>query len=149
MVQIEALLNSRPLIPLSNDPNDLVALTPAHLLIGDTLLSNAEPNLTHMKEQKLSRWQLLEKIRQHFWHNENLTSLQARRKWAKKTMKSFNIEDLVLIQDDNVLSLHWSMGRVKQIHPGTDGVVRAAAIKTVKRLFKRPTRKLYLVPTTK
>ncbi|XP_011687496.1 PREDICTED: uncharacterized protein LOC105449814 [Wasmannia auropunctata] len=44
ITQIEAILNSRPLTPMSTDPNDLIPLTPAHFLIGKTLNSVADPD---------------------------------------------------------------------------------------------------------
>ena len=39
---VEACLNSRPLVPLSDDPTDLNSLTPAHFLIGRPILSLPE-----------------------------------------------------------------------------------------------------------
>lgn len=37
--QIEACLKSRPLCPMKDDPNDLRILTPAHFLVGSTLVA--------------------------------------------------------------------------------------------------------------
>lgn len=63
-IQIEAVLNSRP---LSSDPNDLSPLTPGHFLTLEPLTSLPEPDLTSLKLYPLSRWQLLQNIHQHFW----------------------------------------------------------------------------------
>lgn len=46
LTQVEALLNSRLLTPLSSDPNDLA---PAHFLIGRTFTSVVDPSLDQRK----------------------------------------------------------------------------------------------------
>lgn len=56
LLQIEAVLNSRPLCGISDDPNDLQPLTPAHFLIGESLTAVPEPSLEIIPQSRLSRW---------------------------------------------------------------------------------------------
>ncbi|XP_015190534.1 PREDICTED: uncharacterized protein LOC107074033 [Polistes dominula] len=56
VLEIEAILNSRPLTPLSNDPNDLRALTPGHFLIGDSLISLPDHDYRDIPCGRLSQW---------------------------------------------------------------------------------------------
>lgn len=60
-------MNSRPLTPLSFDSEDLSVLTPAHFIIGDLLTSPVEYRYHHTVDNRLSRWEHLQKVRQHFW----------------------------------------------------------------------------------
>ncbi|XP_029178513.1 uncharacterized protein LOC114946230 [Nylanderia fulva] len=53
--QIEACLNSRPLQPLSDDPEDVAAFTPGHFLIGSALSAVPEPSLEREPSAQLSR----------------------------------------------------------------------------------------------
>ncbi|GFY33438.1 integrase catalytic domain-containing protein [Trichonephila clavipes] len=49
VTQIEACLNSRPLTPLSNDPQDLQPLTPGHFLIGAPMASFQKRSLHNQR----------------------------------------------------------------------------------------------------
>ncbi|XP_011171790.2 uncharacterized protein LOC105204419 [Solenopsis invicta] len=132
LTQIEAILNSRPLTPLSTDPNDLVPLTPAHFLIGKTLNAVANPDLTHVPDSRVSRWQLIQKLQQHFWKRwskEYISELQQRTKW-KKPFNKLTEGALVLIKDENLPPFKWRMGRITSVHPGRDQAVRVATVKT-------------------
>lgn len=46
LVRVEAILNSRPISPLSSDPLDLSALTPGHFLTGDIFKSFPEEDVS-------------------------------------------------------------------------------------------------------
>ncbi|KAL6416764.1 hypothetical protein ACFW04_014841 [Cataglyphis niger] len=84
LTQIESCMNSRPLQALSDDPDDLTALTPGHFLVGTALNALPEPCLVDAPIGRLSLWQLLQKMRDHFWDRwsrEYLHSLFQRPKW--------------------------------------------------------------------
>jgi len=49
LCEIEAILNSRPLLPLNADPNDLTYLSPGHFLVDTTLNGLPCVDLTSMK----------------------------------------------------------------------------------------------------
>ncbi|XP_034935585.1 uncharacterized protein [Chelonus insularis] len=65
--EIEAILNSRPLTPLSNDPDELSVLTPGHFLVKEPLVAPAETDYKDTATNRLSRWQHIQKMRQYFW----------------------------------------------------------------------------------
>jgi len=152
LCEIEAVMNSRPLTPLSEDPNDFSCITPGHFLIGTALNSFPTPDLTEEKEGRLLRWQRVEQICQHFWRRwsaEYLHTLMERQKWRTSKGEKCEIGGLALIQQPGLGPLQWLLGRVEQVHPGADGVVRAATIKTARGNLTRPISKLAMLPLEK
>ncbi|GFW97257.1 uncharacterized protein TNCV_4784711 [Trichonephila clavipes] len=147
ITQIEGILNSRPITPLSEDIDDLEMLTPGHFLIGRPITSISEPNLLDKIENTLSRWQKLTKIVQHIWtkwSRDYLNNLQQRNKWQfhKDNVK---LNTMVLIKD-NLPVNKWSLGRITKLVPGTDGKVHVVEIKTNKGNIKRSIRKMCVLP---
>ncbi|GFV34220.1 integrase catalytic domain-containing protein [Trichonephila clavipes] len=62
------------------------------------------------------------------WSSEFISSLQPRKKWqdAQPNLKE---DDIILIKEEGPPGT-WPMARVLQVHPGNDGLVRVATVKT-------------------
>ncbi|UYV60184.1 hypothetical protein LAZ67_1000270 [Cordylochernes scorpioides] len=139
LAQIEACLNSRPLCPLSEDPEDLQALTPGHFLIGGSL--TALPDEDDIIAMSLpNRWQLIQKSMNHFWtrwSQEYVSQLQQRSKWCKPQP---NIKEgsLVLIKNEQQPPLAWKIGRISKVFPGDDARIRVVEGKTANGTYRRP-----------
>ncbi|XP_070138593.1 uncharacterized protein [Drosophila bipectinata] len=146
LTQIESCLNSRPLCPLSADPNDLSPLTPGHFLIGGPLLAPPEPSLSDKSIN--ARFVDGQRLLRQFWHRWSadwLSHLQARPKWRQERT-NLQIDDLVVIKDDRLPPNEWKMARIIDLHPGEDGLVRVASLKTVSGTYKRSLSKLCPLP---
>lgn len=148
LTQIEAMLNSRPLSPISSDPHDFSVLTPGHFLTLEPLTIMPESDLVEAKVSILQRWKLLQKIHQDFWrkwHLEYLHTLQQRHKWFD-SQREISIGTLVLIVNEQCSPMKWKTGRVVKLHRGSDGICRVVTVRTDTGEFQRPMVKLCPLP---
>lgn len=149
LTQIEACMNSRPLCPLTEDVDDIDYLTPAHFLIGRPVTFLPTENYANQDVNIRNRWQFINKMKQGFWNrwsSEYLQQLQVRSKWLNKT-SNLSIGDVVLIKEDNLPPAKWALGRIQEVHPGRDNLVRVVTMKTKTGLLTRPITKLVKLPT--
>ena len=112
VVEVEALLNDRPLTYISQDPNDPEPLTPSHLLAGRRITSLPYETQTideinnpsydeHSRLSKDAKTQAL--LLQHFtsrWKNEYLTSLREFHRTSGSNDCKIATGDIVLVHDD-------------------------------------------------
>lgn len=62
LTHIEACLNSIPITALANAQSDSLALTPAHFLVGESLISPFMRDYSTMPNNRLSHFELLQKF---------------------------------------------------------------------------------------
>ncbi|XP_037899199.1 uncharacterized protein LOC119643790 [Glossina fuscipes] len=86
LIQIEAVLNSRPITPVPESPNDEPALTPGHFVNGSALKTIPDPDIRGVNNvSHLRRYQRLQYYLQQFWDRwskDYLNTLQNRTKWT-------------------------------------------------------------------
>lgn len=139
VAEIEAILNSRPICPISSDPNDPQALTPGHFLIQRPITLLPEENLLSISDNRLKSWKIVSKMRQSFWkrwHIEYLGELQKLVKWRSNKI-NLKTGSIVLIKERDVPCARWPLGRVVEVHPGRDGIVRNATVRTANSSYTR------------
>lgn len=149
ITQIEAILNSRPLYPLSDDPQDMQALTPGHFLLGEPLITplpfdiDPKPTTTRVR-----LWRERQQMVKHFWErwqNEYLVTLQERKKWRRE--KEVKIGQMVVLKAENFPPTSWALGRICELIPSKDGLIRNVVVETATSRLRRPVQKLCILPT--
>ncbi|XP_055604591.1 uncharacterized protein LOC129752834 [Uranotaenia lowii] len=148
LVQIEAVLNSRPLTPQSSDPNDFEVLTPGHFLVQRPLTALPERDVSTIPIGRLTMWQKAQQVSQQFWNtwrNQYLSNLQNRTRWIVKR-KNVAPGMMVLLKEDNIPPLKWPLGRIDEVFFGRDGNVRVVNVRTKDGMFNRGISKVCLLP---
>lgn len=149
LAQVKACLNSRPLCPLSSNPDSYKALTPGHFLVGQPTILISEPGLQHVPINRLDKWQLVQRksteIRNR-WRSKYLTHLQPRTKW-RTTETNVREDQLVLVKNDNASPTQWELARILNLHPDSTGVVRTVILRRGQAEYLRPVQKICVLPT--
>ncbi|KMQ86939.1 bel12-ag transposon polyprotein [Lasius niger] len=149
LAEVESCLNSRPLQALSDDPEDLSALTPGHFLIGGALNALPEPSLLDVPANRLSRWQLLQQMRDHLWQRwsrEYVQGLAPRPKWWA-TPGNLKDGQLCLVKTETTPPCRWPLARIIRLHPGEDGHIRVVDVRTSGGELTRPVVKIVPLPS--
>lgn len=148
ITQIEAVLNSRPLCPLTADPAETQVITPAHFLIGRPLVTIPSPNVASTPSNRLDTYQLVQKLFQNFWNiwsREYLHRLQQRPKWTQPE-DNFRVGQIVLVKEDNMPPGKWCLALITGTTKGKDDKIRVVNLKTATSIFQRPIHKICLLP---
>ena len=159
IVEVEAVLNDRPLTHLSSATGDLEPLTPSHLLCGRRIVPLPHPNVTdeeisdpdyHSADQLRSKIDRQGLLLQHFqsrWKKEYLTSLREVHRTTGTTEQTVKTGDVVQIHDDCPRN-QWRLGVVEEVVKGKDGFIRSVTLRTTSGRTNRPIARLYPLEVT-
>ena len=154
IVEVEAMLNDRPLTHVSSDLSDPEPLTPSYLLYGrrvqmiphdlkDVDDSDDPDFLTSSMIRKRVDKQT-QVIKQFWmrWKSEYLTSLREFHKSSGHNQQVIKKGDVVIVHDEKA-RLYWKLAIVEDLIQGKDGYIRAANIRIGNHRTSRPIVKLY------
>ena len=146
--EVEAIINSRPLTTLSDNPDDYLPLSPNNLLTMKSVAIVPPPGQFQRDDVYLrQRWRRVQYLANVFWSRwkkEYLLTLQGRQKW-NIPRRNMCVDDVVLLKDDLSPRCAWSMGRVISVEKDSNNMVRSVIVKTQSSVLKRPIHKLVLL----
>lgn len=65
---------------------------------------------------------------------------------AARDESVLKIGSVVLIRDDNALTMHGPLRKIIDLHPGKDNIIRAVSVKTKNGIYKRAAARVCVVP---
>lgn len=142
LCEVENVVNNRPLTYVGDSLDEPEPLTPNHLLKGEAtnllpefcMRNDSDPDWTVESNELQIQFQKISEVKEIFktkWEQEYLTSLRDKHKrtYGKEWNNSIKVGDVVLIHS-NLPRQFWALGRVSDLKPGDDGVVRVCELQT-------------------
>ncbi|XP_035986599.1 uncharacterized protein LOC118560067 [Fundulus heteroclitus] len=144
MAEVTAIINGRPLVPISTDPDCPVVLTPA-MLITQKVCAVSAPSGNFSTGQLFGKqWKHVQHLADTFWKRwkgQYLPTLQSRSKWTENR-PNVREGDVVLLKDPEASRNEWPMGLIIKTFPSRDMKVRKVEVKVVQngtvKVFLRP-----------
>ena len=137
LVEVEGIINSRPLTYIYDDINGIsYPLTPGELISGYT--TARYPNGKHFEvistnESLTRRSKHHRQLLSHFskrWRNEYLISLREILSQSRQSVEpDIVVGDIVVVKNDFSKRQFWKLGKIEELIIGTDGRVRAAKVR--------------------
>ena len=147
LVEVESIINSRPLVPLSIDARNNEPLTPNHLLLLRSSPNQCPGVFEENSSYARKKWMYVQHLANVFWKrwiDEFLPMLNKRQKWLTKE-ENLKRDSIVLLVDERLPRAKWLLGRVVDVYPDKNNLIRTVLIKTKSGLAKRPVNKLCLI----
>lgn len=130
MVEIEAIVNARPLTYVYDDEESIFTpLTPSHLITGRRITSapsNQHFEVVSVNQTLTKRAKHHQQLQHQFtkrWQHEYLLSLQERaNERCKKQNKEspISVGDIVIVKSDLKKRTFWKLAKVEELMPGRD-----------------------------
>ena len=133
LAAVEATINSRPLTTVTEDQNDLIPLTPRMFIRPLSTAQFPEGEMINSRELqgRYKKIQELKKDLQARFRKEYLALLV--QKAQEKTTPRLKVGDVVLIGSDDKKRFEWPLGRILELIPGRDSVVRTAKVQVMSK----------------
>ena len=146
MCEVEAIINSRPLTPVSTDPLDTEPLSPNHILLAGAGRDLVPVNLFDKTDSNSrKRWKQVSYYADMFWKRwraEYLPLLQDRPLDSSRSKPNLSVGDVVVVVDESVPRGQWPLGRVLRVKHSADGLVRSVELQVRGTTLQRPVTKL-------
>ena len=146
LLEVGNLVNQRPIGRVPNDPDDGKYLCPNDMLLGRATPEVPQGPFQDTKNPR-RRVEFVQKIVESFWKRwsrDVLPALVIRKAWHTER-RNVQVDDIVVMADNNAIRGKWTIGRVIEVYPGTDGRVRNVKVKTPAGEYSRPVTKIAVI----
>ena len=144
IAEVSAIVNARPLVPVSSDPEVQEILTPATLLTQKPQQLKPPTGDFNARDLYSAQWRCVWHLANIFWQRwckEYLQTLQQRRKWQDTTC-NLKQDDSVFLCSKATPRNNWPLARITSARADRDGKVRKVDLLTTKdecrKYFRRP-----------